>query len=233
MIPPTLLLTRPTASAQAFAALLDADAVSKVRIVISPLLKIVATGCVPPIGATQCVIFTSANGVANALDGAGRTAFCVGAQTTDQASKRGWRAVKSGETAQELVQALTAQPPDAPLLHLAGVHTRGDIAQTLSARGILTTHCALYNQVLVPLSEMARAALRGPCIVPVFSPRSAEQLVNEAAGQLGQAHLLALSTSVAAPFGGESIANLFILPAPRTIYMCKEVEKLCLALSLP
>lgn len=233
MIPPTLLLTRPVASAQAFQALLDPGAVSKVKVVISPLLEIVATGRVPQIGPTQGVIFTSANGVLNAPVGAGRTAFCVGVQTTEQARKRGWHAATVGETAQELIQALTSQPPDTPLLHLAGVHTRGDIAQTLSARGITTTHHALYDQVLVPLSDVARAALRGPCIIPVFSPRSAEHLVNQAAGQLGQAHLLALSSTVAVPFRGESIANLFILPAPRTIYMCKEVEKLCLALSLP
>lgn len=233
MIPPTLLLTRPRPSAEAFAARLDPKALARVRLVISPVIEIVSTGMVPQVGPTQSVIFTSGNAVARAPEGAGRGAYCVGAQTTAQARGRGWVAQQRGETAEELVAALMACPPKGPLMHLGGVHTRGDVAQRLTQAGIETVHHALYDQQVVPLTDAAHAALLGPCIIPVFSPRSAAQLIKQASGQLGQAHVIALSPPIAALFRREMTTSLFILPAPRRIYMCKHVEKLCLSVTLP
>lgn len=233
MIRPTLLLTRPRPSAQAFLALLQVGALARVRVVISPVMKIIALGDAPHIGQGNGVIFTSANGVLHAPMGERRKAYCVGASTTDQARMRGWDAQMAGENAQELIEMLKAQPPSAPLLHLAGVHTRGNIAEKLSVNGIQVQHKAVYDQVLTSLSDAARAALKGPCIVPVFSARSAQQLADQAAGQLGLAQLITLSDAVATPLRGERAANLTVLPAPRMQYMCKEVEKLCLAFSLP
>jgi len=233
MTTPTLLLTRPRPSAQAFLARLQVNALARVRVVVSPLMKIIATDGVARVDQESSVIFTSANGVQHAPMGEGRKAFCVGENTSGQARARGWDAQFAGENAKELIATLTANPPKAGLLHLAGVHTRGAIAETLSAAGIQTKYQALYDQILTPLTPAAYAALKGPCIVPVFSARSAAQLVDQAPGQLGLARLIALSDAVASPLRGERVANLTVLPAPRMQYMCKEVEKLCLAFSLP
>lgn len=234
MAPPTLLLTRPYESSHAFAASLDPAALAGVRVLIAPLMGIKGTGNLPDLDRARGVIFTSANGVLHAPDGAGRRAYCVGAQTTQQAMAHGWQAEHHGDTAQELLASLQSAPPEAPMLHLGGEHTRGDISATLTAAGIRTDHIALYAQTLLPLEPQALGALDdGPCIVPVFSPRSASHLVHQAAGHLAQAHIIALSDAVAAPFWNENIAQLLELPAPQTIYMRKAVENLCQTLCLP
>ena len=234
MAPPILLLTRPLESAHAFAASLDPAALAGVRVVIAPLMGIVGTGASIDLTGVHGVIFTSANGVMHAPDGAGRRAYCVGAKTTQSALARGWRAQQRGDTARELVHSLQSDLPDAPLLHLAGEHTRGDIATTLTAAGVVTEHISLYAQTLLPLEPQALEALDGgPCIVPVFSPRSAAHLVRQATGHLAQAYVVALSGAVAAPFRNENIARLVELPAPQTIYTCKAVENLCRTLCLP
>lgn len=230
---PTLLLTRPQSSAQAFANSLSADALAAVELMIAPVMEISSTGAQVNLDGVRGVIFTSANGVLYAPDGQDRVAFCVGAQTTQTAKERGWRAQQLGDTARQLVDQLLVMRPDAPIIHLGGIHTRGDIAQNLTAAGIETRHIALYSQTLSKLEAKALNALRGPCIIPVFSPRSAEQLVREAGGQLDQAHIVALSESVAAPFRGEKTASMFILDKPQSGYMHKAVENLCLTVTLP
>lgn len=230
---PTLLLTRPRGGACGFAAALDSSARAAVHVLIAPLMEITGTAgeCVPD--NIKAVIFTSANGVEFGPEGQGRPAFCVGAGTTYQARLRGWDAVQAGKTAQELITTLRGIRPQVALVHLGGAHTIGDIAQTLTADGIEARHMSIYHQRLLPLEAEARAALKSPCIVPVFSARSAAQLVSEATGHLGFAHIIALSDSVAAAFRGEKLARCLIIPSPQTIYMRKAVETLCLDLSLP
>jgi uroporphyrinogen-III synthase len=233
MIPTTLLLTRPRNSAQAFISSLDARALAVVEVVIAPLMEISATDAVVNLEAETAVIFTSANGVSHAPEGQGRTAYCVGAQTTFVANERGWLAQQAGETAVELIEALKIIRPDIPLVHLGGAHTRGSIARNLAQVGLETRHIALYTQRLLPFDAEAITALGGRCILPVFSPRTAEQLVREGHGQLRNAHIVALSPAVAAPLSGENTAQLIILPTPQAVYMQKAVENLCLTLSLP
>lgn len=233
MTPTTLLLTRPRNSAQAFMSSLDTRALAAVQVMIAPLMEISATDVVVDLKGEAAVIFTSANGVSHAPDGQGRTAFCVGGQTTSAANARGWIAQQVGETALELIEMLKIARPCPPLLHLGGTHTRGRIAQNLTQAGIETRHIALYTQTLLPMDVGAITALGGRCVVPIFSPRTAEQLVREAHGQLGHAHIVALSSAVAAPLNGENTGQLIILQAPQSVYMRKAVENLCLTLSLP
>jgi uroporphyrinogen-III synthase len=230
---PTLLLTRPVASAKAFANSLNPSVLSRVRLVISPLLEISGTGIIPSLAQVGGVIFTSANGVLHAPKGEGRPAYCVGAQTTAEATAHGWTAHQMGDTAQELIAAICADPPECPLLHLSGRHTRGDIAQTLTNAGIATERVTIYEQSLLGLDAAARLALQGPCVVPVFSPRSAAQLAKEAHGKLDQAYIIALSDAVAGPLAGENARNLTVLPAPQAVIMREVLENLCLNLSLP
>jgi len=233
MVLPTLLLTRPHDSGCVFAAMLDPAALALVDVVIAPLMEIVATGAPVALGGRGGVIFTSANGVIHGPAACGLTAHCVGEQTTRKARAKGWDAEHCGDTAQELIATLTARSSIQPLLHLGGVHTRGEIAQILTQAGIPTDHVAVYDQLLVPLHAQALIALERACIVPVFSPRSAVELVRQTRGKLAHAHIFALSGSVAAGFDGEPTASMMVLPKPQTSYMLKAVENLCLTLSLP
>ena len=233
MARPTLLLTRPREGAENFAAQLDPLALDAVHLVVSPLMEIVGTGCIASLEAEEAAIFTSGNGVQFAPDGRGRSAFCVGQQTTQRAAASGWDAHQVGETAQELIAGIMATPPAHPLVHLGGVHTRGDISKILSKAGVQTRHVALYDQELLSLTAEAVIALQNPSIVPVFSPRTAERLVEQSKGNLGAAHIVALSETVAAPFRGEKTAQVHIMPAPEAVYMTKVVENLCGRLALP
>jgi len=230
---PSLLITRPYDSAVAFVASLDPEVLTAVRVVIAPLMKIAPTGQPYDLEDHRAVIFTSANAVTHVPAGAGRIAYCVGEKTRQAALARGWRAQKAGDTAQELVAALQADPPNVSLLHLGGVHTRGDIAQRLTSSGLKTAHVAVYEQHLLPMAKTAVKALKVPCIIPVFSPRSAAHLVQIAKGDLGNAHVVALSSAVAAPFEGEKSAQLVVIPAPQAIYMRNAVENLCKSIGLP
>ena len=74
---PVLLLTRPWADSQRFAAMLP-----EWRAVISPILRIVAVehdGA--PLHDAPGLVFTSAHAVASAGPGRGRLALCVGGHT--------------------------------------------------------------------------------------------------------------------------------------------------------
>ncbi|WP_298859023.1 uroporphyrinogen-III synthase [uncultured Sulfitobacter sp.] len=229
---PTLLLTRPRGASCGFVAALEPAARKAVQVLIAPLMEITSVGAKPVPEEIQGAIFTSANGVDFGPEGQGRLAFCVGARTTAEARRRGWDAEQAGRTAIELIAALRKVRPSIGLVHLSGEHTIGDIADTLTADGIETVHVPIYQQNLLPLEPAARQALAGPCIIPVFSHRTAKQLRAEASGLLEFAHIIALSDSIAAPFEGEKLASCVILPSPQTIYMRKAVETLCLNLSL-
>lgn len=230
---PSLLLTRPRGGSCGFVAALAPSAREAVDVVIAPLMEVTSVGAQRVPDGMEGAIFTSVNGVDFGPQGQGRPAYCVGAVTTAEAARRGWDARQAGKTAKELIETLRENRPTMPLVHLGGAHTIGNIAETLSAEGIKVRHVPIYQQNLLPLEDAARRALAGPCIVPVFSLRSAEQLAAEATGILEFAHLVALSDSVAAPFDGENFAQRIILPSPQAIYMRKAVETLCLDLSLP
>jgi len=224
----TLLLTRPHHSAQAFAAGLSEQARARVDVLIAPLMEISGLGVAPDLSGMAAVIFTSVNGVAQAPRGQGRQAFCVGTRTTAAAKAHGWDASQAGDTAAELIETVKQNRPIGPVLHLGGRHTRGQIADRLTLAGIPARHIALYDQKLLPLSPQADVALKRRCIVPVFSPRTAQNLAQLARGALQHAHIVALSKAVAEPFQGENLAELFILPQPHAGYMRKAVENLCL-----
>ncbi|UWR22435.1 uroporphyrinogen-III synthase [Sulfitobacter sp. S190] len=229
---PALLMTRPKASADRFVARLSGDAQARVRLVHAPLIRIAPTGTQPDLAGQAGVIFTSANGVRFAPQGAGRTAYCVGRTTTDAATVQGWDVRHHATDAAHLLDALVAAQVPGPLVHLAGRHTRGNLAQRLTHAGIATREHTLYDQHLLPLTAAARAALDAPNIVPLFSPRTARQLGAEAP-TLARSHVVALSAAVAEALAGHSVNSLHILATPDADMMRKAVEKLCLRITLP
>ncbi len=212
---PVLILTRPAPNAYAFLDMIAPVLLARVTVLISPLLRISGTGTPVDMQGIDGVIFTSANGPAFAPEGGGRTAFCVGAKTTQAAEAKGWRAQMLGQTADELIEAVINKRPKGPLLHISGQHQRGDIARRLSDAGIKTTAVNVYDQTLLPLTPQAKSALTGgkPCIAPLFSPRTATQFAREC-DDLRHVIVIALSPAVADALGDKHPQQLLIADEP-------------------
>ena len=222
-----LLLTRPPAGAARFLAALDPDVLGEVTICLSPLIDIVEVPHSDETGDHAGIIFTSTNGVAQAVRGNGRPAYCVGDRTRQEAEARGWKVVVATEDADALVARLSALRPPGPLLHLAGAHRRGRIAERLTAAGIETRVTTVYDQRLQPLTAEAQDLLAAPIpvILPLFSPRTAAHFLHEAVA-LRNVHALAISPAVAEAVAGAAFASLQVAKAPTGEEMARGVEKL-------
>jgi uroporphyrinogen-III synthase len=200
--PVPVLLTRPLAQSQAFAAQVLARFGAGVRPVLSPLMAVQPLSPALPPGPFAGVIFTSAAGVEAALslcDRLPRLAWCVGQATADRAAQAGFQAQSAGGDADALVAAILADPPPGRLLHLRGEDTRGDVAERLVSAGLETVSQIIYRQIAQPLTPEGRALLAtpGPVILPLFSPRSA-RLVHPAAPDIAaDLALVAMSVAVA------------------------------------
>ncbi|MGP1357542.1 uroporphyrinogen-III synthase [Roseicyclus sp.] len=197
---PTLLLTRPRAASMRFA-LEIAARWPGARVVIAPLMEVVPTGAPPVLDGLGAAIFTSGNAVARASPGDGLRAYCIGARTAEAAALAGFDAVMAGETADELVERLVDLRPEGPLLHLHGVHQRGDVVPRLAAAGIDARGTEVYDQRAVPPDTVFFDALAArPLLVPLFSPRSAALFREAAEPVIGVdpagMHLFALSAAV-------------------------------------
>jgi uroporphyrinogen-III synthase len=216
---PTLLLTRPRPASDRFA--LEAAARwAGVTVVIAPLIEVVAAGNVPPLDGVDGVIFTSVNAVARAGDGHGKPAWCVGARTTEAARRAGFDAVMAGQTADALVVELTRARPEGRILHLHGVHQRGDVVPRLAQAGLNIEGAAIYDQRAVPPDAPFFDALAArPLVVPLFSPRSAALFSQAAGNVLGPTPpeavcFVALSAAVrdALPRGWHPVTGVAVRP---------------------
>lgn len=194
MHPLPILLTRPEADARRLAARLAALGADRVE--SSPLLRIEPVGAVP--ADVSALLLTSANAVAavGALP-RGVPTWVVGPRTAEMAARAGADVRGVAPEAAALIAMVPADAP--PLVHLRGSVTRGDVAGGLRARGLSVSEVVVYRQVPQPLSAAATALLAaGPCLVPVYSPRSAA-LLGQACPPEGRGNLrlLALSDAVA------------------------------------
>jgi len=213
--PVPLIMTRPRSASQAFLDRLPAPVCARFRPIISPLIEIVSLDISVALSGDDGVIFSSANGVQAAPDGDGRAAFCVGSATTRVAQQRGWAARQSGTDADSLIATLIATRPARRLVHLSGLHTRGDIAARLSAAGLLAEHIALYDQRLCGLTpEAAKSISCAPMVVvPLFSPRTAAQFAH-VAPRTSSVHAVAFSPAVAGALDGATLSGLTIATHP-------------------
>ncbi|MDW3223658.1 MAG: uroporphyrinogen-III synthase [Paracoccaceae bacterium] len=226
-------MTRPEGSNARFLDAMPVDMRRCVHAVLSPLIEIVQHDAVPNIGARDAVIFTSANGVRFAPEGLGRDAYCVGDATRQAAARMGWSGRCLGETSAGLVDALIAQPPDAKLWHLSGLHTRGAIVEKLAAAGLTARRVPLYDQRLLPLNRDALAVLQADqrVIVPLFSPRTAHQFAQNCPKK-ATPNLLCLSDAVAEPLHILNSRSLDVAASPNARAMLDGLEKLLARVSL-
>lgn len=228
-----MLLIRPEQDAERFLKRLRPDVLRGVQTVVSPILKIVETGENVSLDDAKGIIFTSRQGVRFAPPSCGLPVYCVGERTAAAARDEGWPVVVTAPDAEHLIASLIKRRPPAPLMHLSGVHVRGDIAGDLSSAGLLTQRIALYDQVFCDLTEQANKVLSGEetILVPLFSPRSAGEFVRQVKN-LRNVVVVAISAAVAKNLPVDQLKRLDIIPQPTGKVMVRHIEKLLIGTSL-
>ena len=138
--------------------------------VVAPLLVAEPTADVPPLAEGRDVVFTSPNGPRHFRGDTSGTAWCVGARTAEAAREAGFRDVRTGSGDVKGLTELVVREARRPVVHWAGAHVRGRLAESLREAGHEASRTVAYR---------ARAVRRCPLQSPVdavllHSPRAAE-----------------------------------------------------------
>lgn len=216
---PILLVTRPAPAGVQFAATVAAGLDVPHRVLHAPALQITPLAYRMP--AASGVIFTSARAVSLSPVGAGMTAYCVGDATSVAALSRGYAVLNAAGDADALVALILSQRPHGPLVHLAGRHRRGAIAERLTQAGVPCTTVEVYDQTRLPVGDLLRDAAAGdrPVVAPVFSLRSAGGML--ALSWRAPLHVVAISPAVAAAFVALTPARLLTVAHPDADHMAR------------
>lgn len=174
-----LLITRPVDQSQSFALAATRRFGSRISPILSPIQQTEFTGVQLPTGPYTAVIFTSMRAVSavERMDHSlPRRAICVGKATAERARQAGFDAVSVDGASDAVVGYFVRQNEGGQLLHLRGEVSRGAVATRLTSLGVPTDEVVVYRQFPAPLSAAATDVLRrkGPVIVPLFSPRTAQ-----------------------------------------------------------
>lgn len=182
--PLPLLLTRPAAQGERFAAQIATRMPGRFNLILTPLMAPSFLSPDLPDPPWSSVILTSETGVeaTSRLAQSGHIfpprAWCVGDRTAKVARSAGFDAFSAQGDAEALIALILASDDQGPFLHLRGRDARGDIAPRLAAHGRPAHAAIVYAQDPQPLTAIALNALAGPgpVVVPLFSPRSAAVL---------------------------------------------------------
>ena len=203
-----VLITRPTEDSRPLAA-------TSVRAggqpILEPLLTIGYLDEKLDLDNIQGIIFTSANGVRAYIRLTPRRdhpIYAVGPASAREAETAGFKEIHIAagdvESLAEMIQA-KAKPKDGAFLHAAGSKLAGDLSGDLQTHGYEIRRAVLYDAGKADrLSQNAIDAIKSTqgCIIPLFSPRTAETLlalVRDAgvSSHLGKCTALCLSQAVA------------------------------------
>lgn len=174
------LVTRPVADAGPLALALESRGH---EVMIEPLLAIAPIpGAAVDLADVQGVLVTSANGaraLASATPRRDLPVWAVGEASAGEARRLGFATVESaGGDAVALATFVAARvdPAKGALLHPAGRHIAGDLAERLAARGFTVRRAMLYEahpaETFSPALSDALAA-RAIDLALFFSPRTA------------------------------------------------------------
>ena len=180
VISPSILITRPTPVDAQFADRLRVRLGCGVRIVLSPVMRIEATGPAVDTGAAGALIVTSRN----ALEFVPKTdlpVWVVGPQLAAAAREAGLNVVHEAPEGAALLDVIRAEGRDTAYLHIRGRDVAVDICGALNAAGFTCEETIVYRQEPEPLNRDARCALDGEeaAIIPLFSARSAQMLFEQ------------------------------------------------------
>lgn len=225
---PILLMTRPLAASRRFA-----EAIDGVRVILSPMIRIVERDPPGDLSAMDALVFTSANAVtalSGRMPGNGMRAYCVGPRTADAARAAGFDAVSADGDVNRLAAMLRRAGKDARMLYLRGNVVAADLPGLLGDDGPELEQHVIYDQEDLPLTQEAEDALFGatPVLLPMFSPRIAHRL-----GEMLPRHApvlaAAISDSVADAFGQRKARLMIVAAAPNGEEMVTAVKALVAA----
>lgn len=200
---PLLLLTRPDPQARRFAqhAALECPAHD---VLIAPMSQIEAL----PFDASvfhgiDGLVLTSVNAVPLVADlvAPGLPAWCVGPATIKAAHKAGFSPIDGGGDAKTMIARMTKAQPEGAWLHPHGVHLARDLVAALRPEGINLRDIAVYEARAVAWAQGVRdTVMAAPwSIAPLFSPRAADLIVQQLAGEKPAGlRLVAISEACAA-----------------------------------
>lgn len=173
---PLVLLTRPRAAAERFAALLLAER-AELAIMISPIMEIVylRPEVMPP---AEGLVFSSRHGVKGyaAAGGKPSQAYCVGAATAEAARQAGHDVLQVVPDLDSLRPVLAQDKRG--LLHARGAHVTADLRADYET----VASVVVYDQPAVALTGAAKDVLASgrAVVAPLFSPRSVRAFAQEA-----------------------------------------------------
>jgi len=226
-----LLITRPKAQSEEFAAQVEATSPGRFAPIISPLLEIrPEPGSVDTSGA-QALLFSSRNGVrefAKRSTERGLPALCVGNATAREAASLGFSAMSAGGDASGLA-ALAAQsylPDFGFMLHFRGAEAASDVTGALLGEGIPAEERIIYDQFPLYLTDEAITAVhQKKALATAFSPRSANLLASGIASvDARQLSIVAISENAAAPLRSADINEIYVAQLPNTRAILKLLQ---------
>jgi uroporphyrinogen-III synthase len=215
-IPPTVLLTRPRAASERFAAEL------RLPVIISPLMETIWLDAPPLESMPDAVVFTSENGVTGFVrcqKWRGR-AYCVGDRTAQAAQGAGFEALSARGDLDDLKDLLAAHADGEQLVHARGLHVAGDL-------GEIATPLMTYEQRPLGLTDEAHKLLSGlnKVIVPIFSPRSAMLFAEELTeADCAPLVIIGLSAAVARACNDAGLSVFNVADAPDGAAMLHAIE---------
>ena len=215
-----IIICRPRRAANRLAELLQDRGVRHAKILISPAFEIVPVRSDALAREPAAIVFTSENGVWHSKQlniSKDARAFCVGSRTALAAREIGFSKVRSAPTAAALVELLSRSSCCGRLLYVRGRHVSANLQEILRRRGIGMEEAVVYDQRRLALAREASSALHAlPCIVPLFSARSARIFGEGAAGVPDLGHSACCIS--------EQVARAFPLTWERTIARRPETE---------
>lgn len=225
-----LLMTRPQDAAERFVSALPSKIRDRIEPVYAPLMRISTTCDGIDLTNASGMIFTSMNGVnavSDFMTDRSLPAYCVGEATAEMAEGLGLRVLHVEDDAKTLIATMTRAGVSEPLVHFCGRHTRGDVAENLTAAGCETRRQVVYDQELLPFEESICTFLGRDIriIAPIFSPRTARQFVRQCP-ECRNLHLVALSDAVAEPLKDLAYSSLTVADRPIAGHMAAIVENL-------
>ncbi|MEL6582469.1 MAG: uroporphyrinogen-III synthase [Pseudomonadota bacterium] len=198
--------------------------------VIAPLTEISSVQSEAP-GDFTAAIFTSRSGVAFAPDGAGRTAWCVGPGTAQEASAKGYDTRVGSGTAKDLLELIRETAPKTYLyIHFRGKEVRERIVPSLQDAGFLAEERIVYEAKELPLSAEAQEALASNALnaITSFSPGGATLLAKAQTPSwtLESTTLVAISTAAAKPLEQVPFAQIAIADRPTAAGMLRAIARI-------